>query len=106
MDKLILVVEDESAIRELMLAIIMDDGYCRAVGAGNGLHALDLLQSAAFDLITLDMNMPVMDGNTFLTELSKVAPSVPVIVVSATPKILKPHKQVKAYITKPFDIEQ
>lgn len=102
---MILVVEDEKAIRELLVLLIDDEINLNAIGAINGLQALDLLETNSFDLITFDMSMPIMDGPTFLNNLSKVAPSMPVIVVSATPETLKPNKQVKASIAKPFDIE-
>lgn len=105
MQKIILVVEDEVAIREVLVAIINDEDDYKGVGAENGLKALELLKTITFDLITLDMNMPEMDGNAFLKELSKAAPSIPVIVITAAPKELKSHSQVKALLTKPFDIE-
>ena len=47
-----------------------------------------------------------MDGNAFLKELTKQAPFIPVVVISATPQSLKPHRQIKAVIAKPFDIDQ
>ena len=106
MTKLILVVEDEDNIRELLVDIIDSEDNYKATGASSGSVALDYIKTITFDLITLDMNMPEMDGNDFLKELSNAAPSIPVIVISATPKKLKPHKQVKASIAKPFDIEQ
>ena len=59
MAKMILVVEDESAIRELLVALIDDENYTNAVGAASGLDALKLLETVTFDLITLDMNMPL-----------------------------------------------
>jgi CheY-like chemotaxis protein len=106
MAKLILVVEDESAVRELMVLLIDNENDLNATGAGSGFQALELLRTINFDLITLDLNMPEIDGNTFLTELKNVAPLTPVIVVSATPQNLISHSQVKAVVPKPFNIEQ
>ena len=106
MAKLILVVEDESAVRELLVMLIDEENGLNATGANNGFQALELLRTINFDLITLDMNMPEIDGNSFLKKLSKVAPSIPVVVVSATPKNLIPHAQVKGIVVKPFDIEK
>ena len=65
----ILVVEDEDAIRDVLVAIFNDEDDYKGVGAENGLKALELLKTITFDLITLDMNMPEMDGNAFLKEL-------------------------------------
>ena len=106
MIKLILVVEDEDPIRDLLVHLIDSKDNYKATGASNGSVALDYIKTFTFNLITLDMTMPKMDGNEFLAELSKVAPLIPVIVISASLKMLKPHKQVKASIEKPFDIEQ
>ena len=106
MEKLILVVEDESAIRELIIEIINEKNYCKCSGAGSGSRALELMKTITFDLITLDMNMPEMDGNGFLKELSIIGSAIPVIVITATPKSLQLHPLVKEVIAKPFDIEQ
>jgi CheY-like chemotaxis protein len=106
MTKLILVVEDEAGIRDLLVELIDGEDNYKATSASNGLVALDYLKTITFNLITLDMNMPEMEGNEFLQELSKVAPTIPVIVITATPQKLRPHKQVKASIAKPFEIDE
>src|SRR4051794_25399071 len=106
MHKLILVVEDETPIREILIELFNDEDHYKGIGAGDGLEALELLKTITFDLITLDMNMPKMNGNTFLLELSNVASSIPVIVITANPKTLKSHPQVKDVIAKPFDVDQ
>lgn len=106
MAKLILVVEDERAVRELMVTLIDDEVDLNATGAGSGFEALELLRTLHFDLVTLDLNMPGGDGNAFLKELKTFAPGVPVIVVTSTPEALSKNPQVKATIKKPFDIDE
>lgn len=69
----VLIVDDSpilrTAIRKVVrLAGIEDD---RIHDAGNGREALDVLETVWIDLVLLDMNMPVMDGEQFAGELRK-----------------------------------
>lgn len=101
--KSVLIIEDEPSISTMMAEMLIDEGYGVSC-AFNGLQALSLLNSTPFDLITLDLGLPELDGNGFLARLSQCNSRVPVVVVSATPRKLVPHPQVKAVIPKPFDI--
>ena len=80
----ILVVEDESDIRELLVDILRDSGY-DVVEAGDGGAALDVVNQERPDIILLDVMMPVMDGFQVLKLLKgdPVTRSTPVIMVSA-----------------------
>jgi len=60
-----MVVDDELAIRRLMTKILTKSGY-DVVPATDGQEAINLLHSMSVDLIILDMNMPRMDGLSFL----------------------------------------
>jgi CheY-like chemotaxis protein len=106
MQKLILVVDDDQPIREVITELVSDEDNYKAIAAESAEKALGIIKGLNFDIILLDLEMPGMDGNEFLQELSTSAPAVPVIVISANPKKLKPHPQVKSVIAKPFDIEQ
>jgi two-component system chemotaxis response regulator CheY len=82
----VLIVDDSPilrmAIRKVVrLAGIEDD---RIHEAGNGREALDVLETVWVDLVLLDLNMPVMDGEQFATELKKNPDlaDVAVVVVS------------------------
>jgi len=82
----VLIVDDSPilrmAIRKVVrLAGIEDD---RIHEAGNGREALDVLETVWIDLVLLDMNMPVMDGEQFAIELKKNPDlaDVAVVVVS------------------------
>jgi len=105
LNNLILVVEDDNAIQELLTEVLQEEGYKPSI-AENGSSALELLATVTFDLITLDSEMPEMDGNQFLEKLTEKFPTIPVIVISANPGNIKPHPQVKARVAKPFDVEQ
>lgn len=80
----ILVVDDVEANREILARRLERQGY-RIVMAEHGLEALERLQVDAFDLILLDIMMPVMDGYETLKRIksNSVLRHIPVIVVSA-----------------------
>src|SRR4030095_16530482 len=63
---LVLVVDDDDGIREAIVDLLVEEGF-DAVGAGNGLEALNLLAEAPRkpSLILLDLMMPELDGWTF-----------------------------------------
>ena len=64
----ILIVEDDMAIREAFSIVLSSNPNYQVVTAENGQVALHLCQQDTFDLILLDIMMPVMDGPTFLKE--------------------------------------
>jgi CheY-like chemotaxis protein len=82
---LILVVEDNTDIRESVCLFLDDCGF-RTATASNGQEAIDWLHSEeAPSLILLDLTMPVMDGYQFLTakEADPLLMDVPVVVMTA-----------------------
>ncbi len=68
MSKTALVVDDSSTMREMVSFSLREAGF-ETVTAGNGQEGLDALQGKSVDLIISDLNMPVMDGLTFLKEV-------------------------------------
>jgi two-component system OmpR family response regulator len=102
----VLVVEDETQVRELVIDVLEDAGFT-AVGAENGAHALELLPNVEPDLITLDLRMPVMGGAEFLRRIREAGLSTPVLVLSA----YGAHEAATAIggtaaLPKPFDIDE
>jgi len=82
MKKKIMVIDDEEQIRKLLVRILSSSGY-DVVTASNGKEALERLESVSVDLIMLDMNMPEMDGLSFLRRLKETnLTHVPVLMVS------------------------
>lgn len=80
----IFVVDDSVVFRKLLLTTINSIPGVRTVGvASNGKEAIDTIPTVKPDLITLDLNMPIMDGLQTLRELREVYPQFRVIVVSA-----------------------
>lgn len=81
--KKILIVDDESNLRELFVDTLSPYGY-ECMTAKNGLEGLHLSQTANPDIILLDLRMPEMDGLTMLRALRKNESSknTPVIILS------------------------
>jgi two-component system, chemotaxis family, protein-glutamate methylesterase/glutaminase len=79
----VLVVDDSRMLRRALCDIIGSDGTKQVVGeAENGKQALELLRQTNPDVITLDINMPVMDGLTALKHIMISHPT-PTVMISA-----------------------
>jgi two-component system chemotaxis response regulator CheB len=79
----VLVVDDSAAIRRLLRSLLETDPGLTVVGtAANGQSALDQIPELKPDVVTLDIEMPVMDGLACLRELRKRWPRLPVIMLS------------------------
>ena len=79
----ILVVEDEKILRDATCILLRANGHA-VEEAANGEEALAKCQDANYDLILLDLMMPVLDGIGFLQEadLSRTSPRTKVVVMS------------------------
>ena len=101
----ILVVDDEAPIRNLLAAVLGDDGYAVDT-APAALDALDRISRHAPDLILLDVMMPGMDGLELLAVLraDPLTSDIPVVIMSAayTRKDVVPGAD--DLLPKPFDL--
>ncbi|MBQ9868321.1 MAG: response regulator transcription factor [Ruminococcus sp.] len=107
MDKHILVIEDEAAIREIITVPLEAQGY-KVTAAADGLEGITAFRSAQFDLVLLDIMMPKIDGYTVCEMIRKVS-DVPVILLTA---LDSEEAQIRGfdtladdYITKPFSVK-
>jgi two-component system chemotaxis response regulator CheY len=102
----ILVVEDSPTILNLLGMVLRQYGY-QIHTAGDGLEALSKLAQEEVDLIITDVNMPRMDGFTFISRVraQQNMLNVPIIVLSTEREDhdLERGKSVGAnlYLTKP-----
>jgi CheY-like chemotaxis protein len=101
----VLIIEDDTALQEAYSFILTTKGHS-VVSAFNGAEGLDAVRKERFDVVLLDIHMPVMDGIEFLRrynqeELSELkdAGGWRVIVFSnmMEPEIQKKAQQLGAY---------
>ena len=79
----VLVVDDSALVRKLLTAILTRDPELEVVGtAANPYEARDKIKALSPEVITLDVEMPKMDGLTFLRNLMRLRP-MPVVMVSS-----------------------
>ena len=104
--ELILVAEDEKAIRELVTSELISFGY-RVLAATNGAEAVALfrLHADAVRLFITDQAMPVMDGTHAIAELRRLKPELPVIFTSGEAAAADQIKGVRL-VSKPFALEE
>lgn len=102
--KRILIVDDEQAILD-SLELLLEDRYQLAL-AKDGAEALSALEREPFDLVLLDVLMPILDGVTVLREMRARALDVPVILLSAHANLETTARDLGPVdvLAKPFDI--
>ncbi|HUJ29530.1 MAG TPA: chemotaxis response regulator protein-glutamate methylesterase [Myxococcales bacterium] len=85
----VLVVDDSAVMRQVTAAVLSRDPDLRVVPAADPLIAMEKMSRARPDVILLDLEMPRMDGLTFLRKLMREDP-IPVVVCSAmaTPRAM------------------
>jgi len=105
----VLVAEDDTTIREVLVEALSDDGY-EVMAAANGADALRAIQTWRPALIILDVMMPDMDGHAFRARQRelRLAADVPVLVVSASRRAADHARELGAVagIEKPFRLAE
>lgn len=105
----VLVVDDEPKLCDL-LASALSQNEIQVFTAGNGLHALTILERESIDLVISDWRMPGMDGPQLLAEIKVRFPQLPVIVMTAYSTVKNAVQSMRNgafdYISKPFDIDE
>ena len=103
----ILVVEDDPLIRDLLVDVLTDAGF-RPEAVADGGAAIARLDRAApsYGAVLLDLMLPRVSGIDVLAYARRVAPSTPVIAVSASPRHLADALDAGARVAvaKPFDL--
>lgn len=109
----ILIVDDSPILRRAIRKVVQLAGVTedRIFEAGNGVEALAALDEHWIDLILLDLNMPVMDGESFIVEKNKLddARDTAVVIVSTESNQARLDKLkglgVSGSLHKPFEPE-
>jgi two-component system chemotaxis response regulator CheY len=109
----LMIVDDSAAMREFIARVITLSGLevGRCVQAANGQEALDLLRTNWIDIILTDINMPVMNGEQFVScvKADETLRCIPVLVISTDGSEHRIQRMMalgaKGYVQKPFSPE-
>jgi len=105
----ILIAEDEGRIASFLEKGLRGNGFVTAV-VEDGVAAYDVAASGAFDLLILDIGLPLSDGFTVLRRLREAKVGIPVIILTARDSVTDTVAGLEGgaddYIAKPFDFEE
>lgn len=106
MPKSVLIVDDASFMRALLSDILTEEGFTVAAQAADGRSAIELFATHRPDVVTLDVNMPHVDGHSALEAMRRTDPEARVVMVTTTDQDAAIKKALLAgardYLTKPF----
>ncbi|WP_018252841.1 response regulator transcription factor [Salinispora mooreana] len=105
----VLVVDDESTLADLLSMALRYEGW-QVRTAGNGMAALSAVRQFQPDAVVLDVMLPDLDGFAVLRRLRGVAPTVPVLFLTARDAVEDRVAGLTVggddYVTKPFSLEE
>ena len=105
----ILIVDDDESIREVLTAILRDEGYIvEAVDTGE--KAIQATQQKFYNLVLIDIRLPDMEGTKLLTKMKDTVPKMVKIIITGYPTLQNAieavNKGADGYIVKPINIEE
>jgi len=102
----VLVADDSSTMRKIILRSLTAVGVPGAVEAADGEEAVKLFSPGSFDLVLTDWNMPGKNGLEVVTEIRKQDKDVPIIMVTTEAEKSRVLEAIQAgvsdYLVKPF----
>lgn len=105
----ILIVEDEKALSRVLVKIF-EKNYYSVDAVYNGQKALDYIATGNYDIVLMDVMMPIMDGITALKKIRADGNQIPVLLLTAKSevddKVMGLDSGANYYITKPFDTKE
>ena len=105
--KKVMVVDDDSIMRELLKGILRTGGHTVVGEAGNGEQAIAVVEKTGPEVLCLDINMPKMDGMQCLEALKASTPQLIIIMISGEAKLQVVQealaKGASGFIVKPFN---
>ena len=107
----ILIIEDEEAIRRVLVKILSEENSLYKVfEAVDGLSGTELIKKEDFDLILCDIKMPKMDGVEVLQAAKKIKPEIPIVMISGHGDLDTAVNTMRLgafdYISKPPDLNR
>ncbi len=106
----VLVVDDDAGVRESLLTALRYEGHT-VTGAANGSEALTLLDGDHdFEMIVLDVSMPIIDGLSVCRAIRRKGDRTPILVLTARTEVPDRVAGLDAgaddYLTKPFSLDE
>lgn len=105
----ILIVDDDPAIRGLLVELLTDEGY-QTLQAADGLEAIERARASSPSLVLMDLMLPVLDGAAATRTLKAEASTarIPIIAMSAGANLRLQADTLPAdgVLAKPFDLDE
>lgn len=105
----ILIVEDEQRLAEILKMQLEEAGF-KTETANDGYIGKEMIERGSYNLIILDINLPLINGYDLCSEIRKTNKDIPIIMLTAfgTPenKISGFEKGADDYVVKPFDFRE
>ncbi len=109
MNASIVVVEDDENQREVLVKLLIDDGFS-VNSVGTGAEAIKLLEKFRPDIMLLDLGLPDISGETVLSTSRKMYPELPVIILTAkgtsADVVSGFNLGADDYVSKPYNIDE
>jgi len=106
MSKRVLVADDSSTMRKIILRSLQAVGVPGAEEAGDGQEAIDMFKKSEYDLVLTDWNMPNKNGLEVIREIRALNTTVPIIMVTTEAEKTRVLEAIQAgvsdYLVKPF----
>jgi signal transduction histidine kinase len=107
LNNVLVLIVDDLEFNIIMLEQIISDWNVRIDVAKNGKEALEKVAAAHYDLILMDLQMPVMDGKEATIEIRKFNKNIPIIALTASSNQSTKNELLSSgmneYVSKPFD---
>jgi len=104
-----LLIVDDVEMNYILLSEILNDTNINITWCEDGKDSVELLKNESFDIILMDVKMPIMDGLTATKIIKKINSEIPIIIQSAfameTDKIEAFKAGCDDYISKPIKFE-
>jgi DNA-binding NtrC family response regulator len=107
----ILIIEDEAAIRRVLVKILTEENNTYQVSeAEDGLLGIEMIKKEDYDLVLCDIKMPKMDGVEVLEAIKKIKPEIPIVMISGHGDLDTAVNTMRLgafdYISKPPDLNR
>jgi len=105
----ILIAEDDAPLATFIAKAFKSEDHVTEISA-DGKDALQRMEKEAFDLLILDLNLPVVSGSEVLSRVRRVNADIPILILTATDEVAERVACLDAgaddYLTKPFSFSE